>query len=74
MHELAEDQCLVEPVKTSLIDHIQDSNCINLLALITDDASNSNATVLIKLAKVKARSAGVLTRPDRIQHWGFVSQ
>ena len=74
MHELAEDQCLVEPAKTSVIDHIQDLNCINLLALITDDSSNSNATVLIKLAKVKSRSAGFLTRPDRIQHWGSVSQ
>lgn len=58
MHELAEDQCLVEPVKNSVIDHIQDSNCINLLALLmTDDSSNSNATVLIRCTKSQSSNS-----------------
>lgn len=68
VHELAEDQYLVELVKNLVIDYIQDHNCINLLTLpMTDDPSNSNASVLIRRAKAEARTVGVLTKPDRIQ-------
>lgn len=75
VHELAEDQYLVELVKNLVIDYIQDSNCINLLTLpMTDDPSNSNASVLIRRAKAEARTVGVLTKPDRIQRGESLSQ
>lgn len=75
VHELAEDQYLVELVKNLVMDYIQDRNCINLLTLpMTDDPSNSNASVLIRRATAEARTVGVLTKPDRIQHGESLSQ
>lgn len=75
VHELAEDQYLVDLVKNLVIDYIQDHNCINLLTLpMTDDPSNSNASVLIRCAKAEARTVGVLTKPDRIQNGESLSQ
>lgn len=75
VHELAEDQYLVDLVKNLVMDYIQDHNCINLLTLpMTDDPSNSNASVLIRCAKAEARTVGVLTKPDRIQNGESLSQ
>lgn len=75
VHELAEDQYLVDLVKNLVMDYIQDHNCINLLTLtMTDDPSNSNASVLIRRANAEARTVGVLTKPDRIQHGESLSQ
>lgn len=75
VHELAEDQYLVDLVKNLVMDYIQDHNCINLLTLpMTDDPSNSNASVLIRRAKAEARTVGVLTKPDRIQHGESLAQ
>lgn len=75
VHELVEDQYLVDLVKNLVMDYIQDPNCINLLTLpMTDDPSNSNASVLIRRAKAEARTVGVLTKPDRIQDGESLSQ
>lgn len=75
VHELAHDQYLVDLVKKLVVDYIQDHNCINLLTIpMTDDPSNSNASVLIRRAKAEARTVGVLTKPDRIQPGESLSQ
>ena len=75
VYESVDDQYLVELVKNLVMGYIQDENCINILTLpMTDDPSNSNASVLIRRAKAEARTVGVLSKPDRIQRGESLSQ
>ena len=64
----AEEEYLVQLVKNLVTDYIKEETCINLLALpMSDDPANSNALRLIGEVGAKARTIGVLTKPDRIQ-------
>ncbi len=69
VHEVAEEQYLVDLVKSLVMVYITDASCINLLTLpMTDDPANSTAADLIRRAGAEARTVGILTKPDRMEH------
>ncbi len=75
IHEHAEEQYLVDLVKNLVLSYIKDETCVNLLAIpMTDDPANSSAANLIRMAKAEARTVGVLTKPDRVQHGDSLAQ
>ncbi|RAH46914.1 putative dynamin GTPase [Aspergillus brunneoviolaceus CBS 621.78] len=63
------DRYLVAMVENLVKEYITQANCIVLLTLpMTNDATNSSAARLMREVKgAKARTLGVLTKPDRIQ-------
>ncbi|RAL16383.1 putative dynamin GTPase [Aspergillus homomorphus CBS 101889] len=67
--EHEKDKYLVTMVENLVKDYITQENCIVLLTLpMTNDATNSAAARLMREVKgAKARTLGVLTKPDRIQ-------
>lgn len=67
--EVDEERYLVSLVENLVRAYICQENCIVLLALpMTDDATNSSAARIIRDVRgAKARTLGVLTKPDRIQ-------
>lgn len=73
--EVEEEAYLVDLVKNLVKEYIKDESCINLLALtMTDDPANSTASDLIRKVKAEARTVGVLTKPDRVQHGESLEQ
>ncbi|PYH78166.1 Dynamin family protein [Aspergillus uvarum CBS 121591] len=67
--EHEKDRYLVAMVENLVKEYITQANCIVLLTLpMTNDATNSSAARLMREVKsAKARTLGVLTKPDRIQ-------
>lgn len=67
--EFDEENYLVYLVENLVKEYISHENCIVLLTqTMTDDATNSRAARIIRDVKgAKARTLGVLTKPDRIQ-------
>lgn len=67
--EFDEEIYLVHLVENLVREYISHENCIVLLTqTMTDDATNSRAAKIIRDVKgAKARTLGVLTKPDRIQ-------
>ena len=67
--EIDEERYLVSLVENLVRAYICQENCIVLLALpMTDDATNSSAARIIRDVRgAKARTLGVLTKPDRVQ-------
>lgn len=67
--EVDDERYLVSLVENLVRDYICQENCIVLLALpMTDDATNSSAARIIRDVRgAKARTLGVLTKPDRVQ-------
>ncbi|EAW06489.1 putative dynamin GTPase [Aspergillus clavatus NRRL 1] len=64
-----DERYLVSLVENLVKEYISHENCIVLLALpMTDDATNSSAARIMRDVRgAKARTLGVLTKPDRIQ-------
>lgn len=67
--EVDDERYLVSLVENLVRDYIRQENCIVLLALpMTDDATNSSAARIIRDVRgAKARTLGVLTKPDCVQ-------
>lgn len=74
--EFDEERYLVSLVENLVKEYISQENCIVLLTLpMTDDATNSNAARIIRDVRgAKARTLGVLTKPDRVQTGESFSQ
>lgn len=74
--EQDEESYLVRLVENLVQQYVSQENCIVLLTMtMTDDATNSSASKIIRNIKfAKERTLGVLTKPDRLSGYESLAQ